>query len=72
MAINAHFQIYRAQGSRPWWEQVNNYCIRVGKGEWTARMDTQLQPVHLVVYMLLPENHSVVLTNSFALQTEPL
>jgi hypothetical protein len=70
MAINAHFQIYRVQGSGPWWEQVNDYCIRIGKGGWTARMEAQLQPIHLVAYMLLPENHGIILTNSFAAQVD--
>jgi hypothetical protein len=70
MAINSHFQEFRAPGSGTWWEEVNNYCLREGKGGWNARMDAQLLPIHLVAYMLLPQHHDVILMGVFATQVD--
>ena len=66
MALNTHFQEHRKLGNGSFWGDVENYCARIGRGGWNARMEAQLLPIHLVAYMLLPQNYSVVLTQRFA------
>jgi hypothetical protein len=54
MAINSHFQAMRQPGSGPFWQDIEAYCQRQGKGGWTHRMDKQLQPIHIAAYILTP------------------
>ncbi len=65
IALNAHMQKFRAPGYGPWWQEVENYCSRVGKGGWEYRMEQQLQPIHLAAFILCPEKHAEQLTPGF-------
>jgi len=65
MFINKYFQEFRAQGSGTWWQEVNNYCRRIGKEGWNTRITSQLLPIHLATYMLLPQHYAYILTDGF-------
>jgi len=32
IALNSHFQDFRKPGSGTWWQEINNYYERVGRG----------------------------------------
>jgi hypothetical protein len=62
ITLNGHFQEFRKASSGTWWQEINNYCTRVGRGGWNDRCKQQVLPIHLAAYILLPVNHDALLT----------
>ena len=65
ITLDSHFQAFRKAGSGTWWQEINNYYERVRRGRWNFRMEQQLLPIYFVAYMLLPQNHAVILGDRF-------
>jgi hypothetical protein len=70
MELNSHLQTYRQPGSTTWSQDIDDYCNRAGLGGWEDRIKKQLLPVHLVAYLLIPENQGAKLVDNFNEQAD--
>ncbi|KAF7926467.1 hypothetical protein EAE99_005662 [Botrytis elliptica] len=68
--INAHFQRFRVEGTSPFSYDIENYCLRAGRGGWNLRMNIQLQSIHIAAYILNPLNFNAPLIPSFEQKLE--